>query len=113
VQVLAAVLQKHCELPLGIADIFLSVVGGMQVRESGIDVGLAVAMASSLQERALPEKTVFIGEVGLMGEIRPVSAYERRVKEARRLGYETIYSYESHKNVRELLGELGMRGKTS
>ena len=109
VQVLAAVLQKHCGLPLGTADIFLSVVGGMIVRESGIDLGLAVALASSLAEKPLPEKAVFIGEVGLMGEIRPVQAYERRVKEVRRLGYEQIYSYTSHRRVRDLLRDLRLK----
>ena len=111
VQVLAAVLQKHCGLPLGISDIFLSVVGGMSVRESGIDLGLAVALASSLAEQTLPERSVFIGEVGLMGEIRPVAAYERRVKEVKRLGYEQIYSYQTHKKVRDLIRDLGLRVK--
>lgn len=106
VQVLAAVLQKHCGLPLGTSDIFLSVVGGMQIREPGIDLGLAVAMASSLVERPLPQKAVFIGEIGLMGEIRPVSAFERRVKEAKRLGYQEIYSHKTHKKVKDLLKDL-------
>jgi DNA repair protein RadA/Sms len=106
VQVLSAVLQKHCRLPLGVSDIFLSVVGGMKVQESGIDLGLAVALASSLQEKPLPDRAVFIGEVGLMGEIRPVSAYDRRVKESQRLGYRQVYSFKSHHNVRELLQNL-------
>ncbi len=109
IQVLAAVLQKHCGLPLGISDIFLSVVGGMNVRESGIDLGLAMALASSVAETPLPEKSVFIGEVGLMGEIRPVAAYERRVKEVTRLGYEQIYSYKTYKNVKDLIKDLGLR----
>ena len=111
VQVLAAVLQKHCNLPLGISDIFLSVVGGMKVQESGIDLGLAVALASSLAEKVLPKKAVFIGEVGLMGEIRPVAAYERRVKEVKRLGYEEIYSYKTHKKVKDLLKDLNLKAK--
>ncbi len=111
VQVLAAVLQKHCGLPLGISDIFLSVVGGMSVRESGIDLGLAVAIASSMAEAALPAKSVFVGEVGLMGEIRPVSAFERRLKEVKRLGYDQIYSFQTHKNVKDLLKDLGLRVK--
>lgn len=111
VQVLSAVLQKHCGLPLGVSDIFLSVVGGMSVRESGIDLGLAVALASSVAEVPLPDKSVFIGEVGLMGEIRPVAAYERRVKEVKRLGYEQIYSYQTHKNVKDLIRDLGLKVK--
>ncbi len=103
VQVLAAILQKHCGLPLGMNDIFLSVVGGMQIKETGIDLGLAMAIISSLKDKALPAKAVFIGELGLMGEIRAVSAYERRVKEVKRLGYEEIYSHKSHKNIKDLL----------
>ena len=106
VQVLAAVLQKHCGLPLGTADIFLSVVGGMRIQETGIDLGLTAAIASSLAEKALPQKALFIGEVGLMGEIRPVAAFERRVKEASRLGYQEIYSFQTHKKVRDLLKDL-------
>ncbi len=106
VQVLTAVLQKHCGFPLGVYDIFLSVVGGMTVKESGIDLGLAAALASSLAEKPLPVKTVFIGEVGLMGEIRPVAAFERRVKEAKRLGYEQIFSHQSHKKVKDLFEDL-------
>jgi len=106
VQVLAAVLQKHCGLPLGLNDIFLSVVGGMKVTEAGIDLGLAVALASSLTGKPLPERTIFIGEVGLMGEIRPVAALERREKEAKRLGYTKIYSYKTHRTVKQLLKEL-------
>ena len=106
VQVLAAVLQKHCGLPLGTSDIFLSVVGGMKIMDTGIDLGLAVAIASSLAEKPLPPKSLFIGEIGLMGEIRPVSAFERRLKEAKRLGYTEIYSYQTHKRLKDLLQNL-------
>ena len=109
VQVLAAVLQKHSNLPLGICDIFLSIVGGLRVRESGIDLGLAIALASSVAEKPLPAKSVFIGEVGLMGEIRPVAAYDRRIKEVKRLGYEQIYSYQTHKRVQDLIADLGLK----
>lgn len=106
VQVLAAVLGKHCHLPLGTADIFLSVVGGMKIQEAGIDLGLALALASSLKEKPLPAKTVFIGEVGLMGEIRAVSSLERRIKEAKRLGYQQVYAYPAQRRVKDLLEQL-------
>lgn len=106
VQVLSAVLSKHAGLPLGSADIFLSVVGGMKIQEAGIDLGLAVALASSLKEKPLPAKSVFIGEVGLMGEIRPVACYDLRVKEARRLGYQQIFSFNTHHLVKNLLVDL-------
>jgi DNA repair protein RadA/Sms len=106
IQVLAAVLQKHAGLALGSADIFVSAAGGFTVREPSVDLGLAVAMASSLSGKPLPEKTVFIGEVGLLGEIRSVSYLERRVKEAKRLGFTHIISRQTHKRVRDVLKEF-------
>lgn len=107
-QVLAAILQKHCRLPLGSADIFLSAAGGFSIKEPAVDLGLAVAMASSLKERPLPPHTLFIGEVGLLGEVRKVSHLERRIKEAKRLGFKNIISRDSHKQVRDVLSQLGL-----
>jgi DNA repair protein RadA/Sms len=106
IQVLAAVLQKHCRLPLGTSDIFLSAAGGFTVKEPAVDLGLAVTIASSLKNKALPVKTIFIGEVGLLGEIRSVNYLDRRIKEAKRLGYTKIISRKTHKYVREVLQEL-------
>lgn len=106
IQVLAAVLQKHARLPLGSSDIFVSAAGGFTVREPSVDLGLAVAIASSLKGKSLPEKTVFIGEVGLLGEIRAVTHLERRIKEAKRLGYSRIISRQSHRRVTEIIREL-------
>lgn len=106
IQVLAAVLQKHCGLPLGSHDIFANVAGGYMVKEPAIDLGLAAALASSLKNKPLPAQSVFIGEVGLLGEIRPVSYMDRRIKEAKRLGYTTIYTAQTHKRVKELFKKL-------
>lgn len=108
IQVLSAVLQKHARLPLGAADIFLSVAGGFSIKEPAVDLGLAVAMASSLKNKPLPKKTVFIGEVGLLGEIRAVSYLERREKEAKRLGFTNIISRTKYRRVSEVLKELGL-----
>lgn len=108
IQVLAAVLQKHCRLPLGSHDIFLSAAGGYQVKEAGVDLGLALALISSLKNKALPKQSVFIGEIGLLGEIRGVKYLERRIKEAKRLGFERVYSSQSHNSVLELIKELGL-----
>ncbi|MEN8253241.1 MAG: magnesium chelatase domain-containing protein, partial [Patescibacteria group bacterium] len=106
IQVLSAVLQKHCNLPLSYSDIFLSAAGGFKVREPAVDLGLAVAVASSLKNKAIPKKTIFIGEVGLLGEIRSVQYLDRRIKEAKRLGFSQVISRKSHSNVREVLKEL-------
>jgi DNA repair protein RadA/Sms len=111
IQVLCAVLQKHCGLPLGMNDVFLSTVGGFSVREAAIDLGLAVALASSSHNKQVPPRSVFIGEVGLMGEIRAVNNLERRLKEVRRLGYEHVYSRKTHQNLRQLFKDLGLGAK--
>jgi DNA repair protein RadA/Sms len=108
IQVLSAVLQKHAKLPLGTADIFLSAAGGLTIKEPAVDLGLAVAMASSLKNKALPPKTVFIGEVGLLGEIRAVSYLDRRIKEAKRLGFTTIISRQTHQRVADVLKQFGL-----
>jgi DNA repair protein RadA/Sms len=108
IQLLAAVLQKHCRLPLGTADIFLNVAGGFSVNEPAVDLGLAMAIVSSLKNIALPPKTVFIGEVGLLGEVRKVSYLERRTKEAKRLGFTTVISRETHPSLSKILKDLGL-----
>ncbi len=109
IQVLAAVLQKHCNVPLGTQDIFLSAAGGMNLKEPAVDLGLSMAVVSSYSNTATPQKTVFIGEIGLQGEIRSVSHQEQRVKEAKRLGYKHIISRESHTQIRDVLKDLGLK----
>jgi DNA repair protein RadA/Sms len=106
VQVLAAVLQKHSRIPLGSTDIFMNIAGGFSVTEPAVDLGLAIAMVSSYKNQPLPEKTVFIGEVGLLGEIRKVSYIDRRIKEAKRLGFTRIISRETHPTVQSVIKEF-------
>ncbi len=108
IQVLSAILEKHAKLPLGFSDVFLSVAGGITVKEPAIDLGLAVAIASSLKNKILPKKTIFVGEVGLLGEIRNVSYLERRIKEAKRLGYTNVISRKTHSRVKDVLKELDL-----
>ncbi|MBD3279796.1 MAG: DNA repair protein RadA [Candidatus Pacebacteria bacterium] len=107
IQVLAAVLQKHAKLPLGSKDVFLSATGGFKLKEPAIDLGCAVAVASSLKNKKLPKNTVFIGEIGLLGELRTVSFLKQRIKEAKRLGFKKIISRQSHKTIKQVLKELG------
>lgn len=113
IQVLAAVLQKHCHIPLGVADIFVNVAGGFTITEPAVDLGLAVAFASSWAAKPIPEKTIFIGEVGLLGEVRTVNYLDRRIKEAKRLGFTKIISRATHPNLAKVLRELGLsKGKS-
>jgi DNA repair protein RadA/Sms len=88
VALLTAVLEKVAGLHLGGQDIFINVVGGLDVDEPAVDLAVVLAVASSFQNKSLPKKCVVLGEVGLNGEIRPVAGTEHRLQEAVRLGFE-------------------------
>lgn len=107
-QLLSAVLQKRTRLSLGTRDIFVNVAGGLKLNEPASDLGIALAIASSFKNKALPPETVVIGEVGLLGEIRRVAHLKRRTDEAKKLGYATIVSPDKYKSlgqaVKSLLG---------
>jgi DNA repair protein RadA/Sms len=85
--VLLGVLEKRVGIPLGGQDVFVSVTGGVRVGEPGADLGIALAVASSYMDRAIPADLVAIGEVGLTGEVRAVTGLEGRLKEAAALGF--------------------------
>lgn len=104
--ILAAVLEKHCGIPLSKYDVFVSVAGGFETKEAVLDLAICVALASSINSRSMPEGAVFVGEVGLLGEIRSTPMLERRAKEARRLGFSSVYSRKTHTSLRSLLREL-------
>lgn len=106
IQVLAAVLEKHCKLPFGSQDIFANLAGGFKTKEPAIDLGLAVALVSSLKNKPAPKNSLFLGEVGLLGEIRSVRLLDRRIKEAKRLGYSKIYHAKTHSTLPSLLNKL-------
>ena len=88
---LLAVLEKKCQLPLGFNDVFLNVAGGIKVDDPSIDLALAAAIISSLQNVAVPDKFCFVGEVGLSGEVRPVQKIDQKLLEAERMGIDTIF----------------------
>lgn len=83
---LLAVLEKRAGLPLSQLDVFVNVAGGLRLAEPAGDLAVAAALASSLRDSALPQRAVFLGEVGLAGEIRAVTQLERRLAEAAQLG---------------------------
>jgi len=84
---LLAVLERRAGLRFGQLDVFLNVVGGLRIVETGADAAVVAALASSVVDRPLSDDAVFVGEVGLGGELRPVGQMERRLGEAARLGY--------------------------
>lgn len=86
--VLLAVLERRAGLHLASQDVYVSVAGGIEVDEPAADLGIAVAVASSLRNRPVDPHTVVIGEVGLGGEIRTVPQMSKRLVEAARLGFQ-------------------------
>jgi DNA repair protein RadA/Sms len=88
---LLAVLEKRAGLSFGQLDVFLNVVGGVRMQEPAGDLAVAAALASSVYDRATPSDAVFIGELGLGGEIRPVSQVERRIAEAKNMGMSRVF----------------------
>jgi DNA repair protein RadA/Sms len=83
----ARVLDKRAKLAIRQADCYVSTVGGVKISEPASDLAIALAMASSVSDRAVPPGTVAMGEVGLAGEIRAVTGIPRRLAEAARLGF--------------------------
>jgi len=85
--ILLAVLERRAGYNLAGYDVFCNVVGGLKLIDPSCDLGLLVAVASNIDDRPCNNGTIVIGEVGLAGEVRPVTQIERRVKEAERLGF--------------------------
>ena len=83
---LVAVLGRRAGIGLGSHDVYANLAGGLELDDPGLDLPLCLALASSLRDRPVPRDLVAIGEVGLLGELRPVPGLERRLREAARLG---------------------------
>jgi DNA repair protein RadA/Sms len=84
---LLAVLHRHGGLHTGDQDVFVNVVGGVRVSETGADLAMLLAIVSSLRDQALDQNLVVFGEVGLSGEIRPVPSGQERIREAAKHGF--------------------------
>jgi DNA repair protein RadA/Sms len=105
-QVLIAVLEKHCNLDLSQHDVYVNVAGGFKVSEYAADLAVCAAIASSLKNHPIKTRTAVFGEVGLSGEIRRVTYEEKRVKEAKKLGYTNVVSPLKVKSVREAIKDI-------
>jgi len=100
--VLLAVLAKRAGIGLGQHDVYVNLVGGLKVREPAADLAVAVALASALRDKAADPRTVFVGELGLGGELRRVQRLAARLKEAQRLGF--TRAVVPHANLADLNG---------
>lgn len=89
-QMILAVLEKRLGLEFRKCDVFVNVAGGVTLDDPAVDLGIAAALVSSWKDVPLHPETVLIGEIGLSGEIRPVSHFEQRCSEAEKLGFTTI-----------------------
>ncbi|MEE9260386.1 MAG: DNA repair protein RadA [Candidatus Scalindua sediminis] len=90
VAMIIAVLEKRVGLLLGGHDVFVNVVGGIRVDEPAVDLGIAIAIASSFNDKVIPSEMVMIGELGLGGEVRGVNQFDSRLREAERLGFKSV-----------------------
>ncbi len=104
---IVAVLEKHGLLKLGSYDVFINVAGGFRITETASDLAVAMSIVSSLKNKPVPERTGFIGEIALSGEVRPVSQGRRRVQEFARAGFRTLLLPESDRAEAHAAGFLG------
>ena len=94
-----AVLEKRAKISLSNYDVYVNVTGGLRIDETAVDLGLCAAVATGKKDICIPPDLVFIGEVGLSGELRSVSQLEKRLAEAAKLGFKTA-----------IVPKLSMRG---
>jgi DNA repair protein RadA/Sms len=92
VALLLAVLERFAGASFARRDVFLNVVGGVRLDEPAVDLAIAAALLSAVAEKPLPPQAAFFGEIGLLGEIRPVGRGEIRLREAGALGFTTVFA---------------------
>ena len=98
---LTAVLSKRLRLPLGSYDVYVNVAGGLNLKEPAADLAVCLAIVSSFKNKPLGAKACAFGEVGLLGEVRQVSFSDKRIKEAKKLGYSRIISLSRFRTYRQ------------
>jgi DNA repair protein RadA/Sms len=104
---LCAILEKRLGLSLGNKDVYVKVAGGLKIKDPSADLAVAVSLLSNLFEKEIPGKTLFVGEVGLSGELRPVRDLTIRLKEAEKKGFRRAIVPESGKtNLKALEIEI-------
>ncbi|ROL56968.1 DNA repair protein RadA [Bacteroidetes/Chlorobi group bacterium Naka2016] len=98
VQMILAVLDKKIRLNFRSYDVYINITGGIFISDPAIDLAIAVALFSSLNDIVIPNQTAILGEIGLTGEVRNINAIDKRVKELERLGFKKIILPKSSKN---------------
>ena len=107
---LLAVLERRGGLPFGNLDVFVNVTGGMRLIEPSTDLAILAALVSTVHDRPVPADALFLGEVGLGGEIRPVAGVERRLAEAARQGFRRVFLSARSRGTASDLEVIGLEG---
>ncbi len=107
---LLAVLEKRVGLHLGNYDVFVNVAGGVKIDEPAVDLGIAVSIASSLRDIPVDSQSVAVGEIGLGGEIRTINQIEKRILEAKKLGFKRIIIPKNNLRGLKVNGEIEIVG---
>lgn len=102
-QLLVAVIQKRLNLPLYDKDVFVNVTGGLRITETAADLGICLAIISSLKDQILDSRIVMIGEVGLLGELRGVQRISQRTQESKKLGFTKVISSDKTKTLSQAI----------
>jgi len=105
VELLLAVLQKHARLPVEQMDVFVNVAGGMKINDPACDLGICLSIFSSIKNINL-SRVVGIAEVGLLGELRTPPFLEKRIKEAKKLGFTKIITPKDYHSIEEVVSSL-------
>jgi DNA repair protein RadA/Sms len=103
---LLAVMRKHLNLQFDKYDIYVNVVGGLDVKSPAADLCITAALISSMKNVPVSSDTVFVGEVGLLGEVRAIGQQGKVIQEAKRLGFKNVLSPQNVKNVRDILRQI-------
>lgn len=107
IEVLAAVISKKVpKVYLDKKDLFIKSNGGISLKDTGIDLSIVAAIVSAALDKPFLD-SVFIGEVGLLGEVKSCVSFESRYKEAKKLGFKKIYTHKNLKNISQLVSEIG------
>ncbi len=105
-----AVLEKRVGLNLSKQDVYINVIGGIEIEEPAADLGIAIAVLTSSRDITTNKETVCMGEIGLSGEIRSVDNLEIRLKEARKMGFKkAVIPYISNQTIKERLDKIGIK----
>ena len=90
VNLLLAVLERRMGMSFSSRDVYVNIAGGIRIREPAVDLGIVLALISSVRDIVISDKTIAFGEIGLGGEVRAVSMAAQRVQEAKKLGFDTV-----------------------